>query len=290
MVKIAGQSPRIAKFFRVGELENNISTIICCEISGNGTPLILIPGLGDTVWVWRKIIPFIENKYKVFALEQRGHGRSSSPIGPYKGEDFKNDLYKLIQHNGIESPILIGHGFGGMIALDFTIRYPEIASGIIAISPEIYDKNNSHRIDIQEGMELSFEKDMHGAYKKRKKSRKEPKGMSSQERAEHYHLFLKNDPMGYSSSCYANLELLSIEEKINNISIPTLMIYGELDTKQKESLKISSNFPPNFENIIVDRAGNYVHLDRPESLEHLINEFTTKNNLQFKIKDTGDIQ
>ena len=139
MVKIAGQSPRIAKFFRVGELENNISTIICCEISGNGTPLILIPGLGDTVWVWRKIIPFIENKYKVFALEQRGHGRSSSPIGPYKGEDFKNDLYKLIQHNGIESPILIGHGFGALSSLVY-IEKEKVNSidGVVLISLQNY--------------------------------------------------------------------------------------------------------------------------------------------------------
>jgi len=289
MSKIAGQSPRIAKFFRVGELENKISTVICCEISGNGTPLILIPGLGDTVWVWRKIIPSIENKCQVFALEQRGHGRSSSPIGPYKGEDFQNDLYKLIEHTGIESPILVGHGFGGMIALDFTIRNPKIASGIIAINPEIYTKKKSLHSLLKEEMEFANKKDMHGAYIKKKKNKRIPKGMSSKERAEHHRLFLKNDPMGYFYSCSANLDLLSIEDTIENISIPTLLVHGEFDTNQNQSLATLKNLPSNFENIIVDRAGNYVHLDKPESLEHLINEFIVKNNLQFKVKDSGEI-
>tara|TARA_Y100000588_G_C14278192_1_gene935542 strand:+ start:6991 stop:7863 length:873 start_codon:yes stop_codon:yes gene_type:complete len=290
MAKIAGQSSRIAKFFRVEELKNNISAVICCEISGNGSPIILIPGLGDTVWVWKKLIPYIESKYKVFALEQRGHGRSSSPVGPYKSEDFENDLYKLLEHTGVDSPVIIGHGFGGMIALNFSIRYPEIASGIVAISPEFFIEKDLHRIHIQEGLELAYRKDMHGAYKKRRESKREPKGMSSKERAEHHRLFLKNDSMGYSHSCSANLEILSNNQKIKDLSIPVLLVYGELDIKQKESITISSNLPSNFENIIVDRAGSYVHLDKPESLEHLIYEFIMKNNLQFKVKDTGETQ
>lgn len=288
MAKIAGQSPGIAKFFGVGSEKNKVPTVICCEISGNGTPIILIPGLGDTVWVWRKMIPFLENRHKVFALEQRGHGRSSSPIGPYQAEDFVNDLYKLLEHAEIDSPIIIGHGFGGMIGLNFSIRYPKIASGIISLSPQIYKKEDSLKIDIEEGMKLANRKDMHAAYKIRRKSKREPKGMSSQERAEHHRIFLKNDPMGYSYSCSANLDLSSIEKQLDNISIPVLLVYGELDTKEKQT--ISNNFPSNFEKIIVSGAGNYVHLDKPESIEHLIYDFTAKHNLQFNIKDIGENQ
>ena len=122
----------------------------------------------------------------------------------------------------------------------------------------------------------------------RRKSKREPKGMSSQERAEHHRIFLKNDPMGYSYSCSANLDLSSIEKQLDNISIPVLLVYGELDTKEKQT--ISNNFPSNFEKIIVSGAGNYVHLDKPESIEHLIYDFTAKHNLQFNIKDIGENQ
>jgi len=230
----------------------------------------------------------LKNKHKVFALEQRGHGRSSSPVGPYQVENFEDDLYKLIERAEIDSPVIIGHSFGGIVALHFSMKYPKIASALIAISPYIYKKEDPLKMDIKEGMELALEKDMQAAYKKRRKSKREPKGMSSQERAEHHRLFLKNDPMGYSYSCSANLDLPSMEEQIVNISIPVLLVYGELDTKKNQSIPISKNSSPNFENIIVDGAGNFVHLDKPESVEHLIYNFTAKHNLQFNVKETGE--
>ena len=67
------------------------------------------------------------------AMDQRGHGQSAKPDHGYDFSSVGNDLMGLIEAKGLEQPILVGHSWGGDVALEFAVAYPGVARGICLI-------------------------------------------------------------------------------------------------------------------------------------------------------------
>jgi proline iminopeptidase len=70
---------------------------------------------------------------RVILYDQRGSGRSDRQIDlkSISMDRFVDDLHQLTEHLGLREIILFGHSFGGALALEFTLRYPSFARGII---------------------------------------------------------------------------------------------------------------------------------------------------------------
>ncbi|MBD3254523.1 MAG: alpha/beta fold hydrolase [Candidatus Lokiarchaeota archaeon] len=112
---------------------DDIETYYICK--GEGKPLVLICGLGSQLTSWNFLIPFLKEKMKVIALDNRGTGKSSRPNYPYRMELFVQDIYKLLQHLEITEKIhLCGISMGGMIAQNFTLKYPKKVKTLILIA------------------------------------------------------------------------------------------------------------------------------------------------------------
>ena len=97
---------------------------------GSGRSLVLLHGLASTCHIWDLVAPILSEDYYVVALDQRGHGESAKPEGGYDFASVANDLLGFIQGKGLDRPIIVGHSWGGDVALEFSVAYPSAASGL----------------------------------------------------------------------------------------------------------------------------------------------------------------
>lgn len=91
-------------------------TAIAVTLSGEGPPLILIPGLGSTRRVYAPIVPALERHHRVVVYDPRGVGDSDVPPGPYPMERLAADCVAVAAWAGAERFDLFGASMGGMVA------------------------------------------------------------------------------------------------------------------------------------------------------------------------------
>ena len=98
---------------------------------GRGSDVVLIHGLFCNIafW-WFRVAPKLAERYRVTALDLRGHGFSAMPNGGYRAVDLSEDVAALMQHLGIARAHLIAHSFGGAVALALAAAHPEMVTRI----------------------------------------------------------------------------------------------------------------------------------------------------------------
>lgn len=92
---------------------------------GQGKPLIMLHGNGESCDYFEHQIPCFSKEYRVIALDTRGHGQSPRGEKPFTIKQFAEDLHDFMDEKGIEKAILLGFSDGGNIALTFALKYPE---------------------------------------------------------------------------------------------------------------------------------------------------------------------
>jgi len=92
---------------------------------GQGQPLILLHGNGESLDYFEHQIPFFAKAYRVIAVDTRGHGKSPRGDKPFTIKQFAEDLKAFMDSKGIDKAILLGFSDGGNIALTFALKYPE---------------------------------------------------------------------------------------------------------------------------------------------------------------------
>ena len=98
---------------------------------GQGNPLILLHGNGESCDYFEHQITCFCHDYRVIALDMRGHGQSPRGGKPFTIKQFAEDLYDFMDEKGIEKAILLGFSDGGNIALEFALKYPERVEKLI---------------------------------------------------------------------------------------------------------------------------------------------------------------
>ena len=98
---------------------------------GQGQPLILLHGNGESCDYFEHQIPCFSSGYRVIAIDTRGHGKSPRGEKPFTIKQFAEDLHDFMDEKGIEKAILLGFSDGGNIALTFALKYPERVEKLI---------------------------------------------------------------------------------------------------------------------------------------------------------------
>jgi pimeloyl-ACP methyl ester carboxylesterase len=96
------------------------------EISGEGTPLVMIMGLGaNSEWWNEEIINRLNDSFKVMILDNRGTGRSDDPGVEFSIKDLAEDVINLMDKVNIPKAHILGISMGGMIAQELALNFPE---------------------------------------------------------------------------------------------------------------------------------------------------------------------
>ena len=105
---------------------------------GSGPDLVMLHGLSGNLAVWHlRMVPLLQEHFRVTTYDLRGHGNSSMPPSGYTTRNMATDLRALLDELGIAQADIVGHSFGADIALHFALIHPDRARRLALIEPGI---------------------------------------------------------------------------------------------------------------------------------------------------------
>ncbi|OBH12876.1 alpha/beta fold hydrolase [Mycobacterium sp. E1747] len=104
------------------------------RVAGSGPALLLIHGVGDKSTAWEPVHAKLAQRFTVIAPDLLGHGESDKPRADYSLAAFANGMRDLLAALDIDRVTLVGHSFGGGVAMQFAYQYPELVERIVLVS------------------------------------------------------------------------------------------------------------------------------------------------------------
>ncbi|WP_346386871.1 alpha/beta fold hydrolase [Nocardioides sp.] len=101
---------------------------------GQGPAVLLLHGLGCDHTTWEPIIDTLARRYTVIAPDLLGHGLSSKPRADYSVGGYANGMRDLLTVLGVDKVTVIGHSFGGGVAMQFAYQFPERTERMMLVS------------------------------------------------------------------------------------------------------------------------------------------------------------
>ena len=106
------------------------------DYGGAGQPLILVHGgPGPNLTSWDSFAPRLAGQFRAVAYDQRGHGQSDS-AEDYSYSVLSGDIQAIIEALALHNPIVVGHSWGGWIALNYAAQYSSCA-GVVCVDGPI---------------------------------------------------------------------------------------------------------------------------------------------------------
>lgn len=101
---------------------------------GGDTNLVLLHPSSGYGRMWELTANHLDQRFSVYAPDQRGHGDSGRPDGEYSAEEYAKELRAIVDKWGLKRVVVGGHSLGGRVALIFAAWYPEITAGLIMVA------------------------------------------------------------------------------------------------------------------------------------------------------------
>jgi len=122
------------------ELQHNTGKIKLNYIEGpsNGRPLVLIPAQMGTWESYHKVLVPLSKYFHVFAIDVRGHGKSSWTPGDYSWRSIGEDMRSFLEDVVKRPAIIAGNSSGGVIALWCGANLPELVAGVVLEDAPIF--------------------------------------------------------------------------------------------------------------------------------------------------------
>ncbi|HYM63701.1 MAG TPA: alpha/beta hydrolase [Gaiellaceae bacterium] len=105
--------------------------LACRDFGGHGSPVLLLHGLAGHAGEWAETASWLTWRARVYALDQRGHGRSERRPGDVSRASHVADVIALVESVGSPGAILIGQSLGGQTALLTAARRPDLVKGLV---------------------------------------------------------------------------------------------------------------------------------------------------------------
>jgi non-heme chloroperoxidase len=115
---------------------------------GNGRPVVLLAGLGNTAHVFDQFAPQLTSAYHVYGITRRGFGESSAPESGYLSDSLADDVLAVLDSLAIQRPVLIGHSIAGQELSSIASRHPDKVAGLVYLEAgyqfAFYDSGEVH--------------------------------------------------------------------------------------------------------------------------------------------------
>ena len=256
------------------------------EMSGAGAPLLLLHGFTGSVETWEPFRTRFENAFRVAALDLPGHGGSSAPSEAkrYSLPRFADDIARVLDALRMERVALLGYSLGGRAALHFAVMRPDRISALIleSASPGIADeKLRQERRQSDEELAEFIEREGITAFVDRWESLslwETQRSLSDEARSKLRRQRLANDVSGLANSLRGAGSAAhgSLERRLGEINVPTLLIAGALDTKYAGIARQMEQSMPDARALIVPEAGHAVHLEQPDAFASAVLDFLSE--------------
>lgn len=243
--------------------------------SGSGTPVLMVHGITTYSFIWRKLVPLLEDDYDLVRVDLLGCG--SSDMSADYDLSLKNHAALLIEFMnqlGLEKVHLVGHDIGGGIVQIMGINHPERFHSIVMMNPVGYDywpvqPITSMRTPVFRQLAMAaFDR---GYYKSIVRKATFRNSTYTDELNE---LFWSNfdNPRSKKSflrfaKCLNNNDLMEISDQLKHIDLPVMILRAEKDVFLSSGItsRLNEDIPGSTLKII-PKSGHYIQEDAPEEI------------------------
>ena len=259
------------KFITVGR--NNIRYL---EEGNSEINLILMHGLGGYAERWTNLIPLLSKKFHIFAPDLIGYGQSDKPSEDYTPELFVKFVFDFIESLGIKKTFMIGTSLGGQIVAECASTQSSIIEKIILISPAGIMRKSTPTLDAYTMAALYPTKEsVKNAYQMMIGPGKQVSEISIERFVTH--MSRPNAKMVFLSTLLGLKNAPDLYEKLERITIPTLLIWGKED--KLIPFEYSQQFVSHIKNckfISMEGCGHSPYVEEPEKLSEFIIKFLSQ--------------
>ncbi len=265
-----------------------------CTEEGQGLPLLVHhggPGLDHTV-IAPHLGPLAQHLCLI-CYDHRGSGRSARPHGqdPYHIDRFVADIEGVAIGLGLERFALLGHSFGGIVALRFALAHPDVLSHLILVcsptSHHFIDEVESALpdcLDAEALSELSALQESEPSDYVMRRSLELLAPIYFRDPGHVSELGLDSVQFGpQTQAVWDSLEGFDLRPRLGEIKVPTLVIAGGHDRSvTPEQAREAADALPQGKLLVMEGSGHYPFVEEPEPFLSAVLEF-----LGFKVKKRG---
>ena len=111
----------------------------------SGTPVIMLHGYTDSWFSFSSVLPLLDKKYRIYILDQRGHGDSDRPVGGYAMQQFAGDVLAFMDAMNLKQATIVGHSMGSFVAQHVASEAPERVNKLVLVASATSVRNNTVR-------------------------------------------------------------------------------------------------------------------------------------------------
>ena len=211
---------------------------------GSGEPLILLHGNGEESTYFEHQIAFFQDRYRVIAVDSRGHGSTPRGTAPLTLNQFANDLQTFMDEHNIDSAHILGFSDGANVAMLFALAHPTRVKSLILNGGNLF-----------------------------------PEGLTEQTRREIDEEF----EQAVATNDESQLELLRlmIDEphidpaQLGELRMPTLVVAGTDDMIEEAHTRLIAESIPN-EQLAIIEGTHFLAFENPDAFNRVVSEFLAK--------------
>lgn len=213
--------------------------------------LLILHGWGHSSKNWETVISLLDKNYRYIALDLPSFGNTQNLPSPSGVPEYTTFTHQFISKLNLKSVSLLGHSFGGQIAVDFSLKYPKMVEQLILLSPTCI-RQPSPKTKLLSSIKKIFP--FAGRFGQ---------------------LFHSSD---YTNSSPIQKKVLStiltqdFSNKLVDIIPNTHVIWGSEDKEIPYSGKVIAESVPNSQLHIIYSSGHNPHVTHPQKLTSIINE------------------
>ncbi len=252
--------------------------------SSNGSPTILLSGLSATSDIWFNQISALAKNHSVITMDNRGCGRSAMPDDPYTMEIFADDVAAILDAEKIDKITIVGASMGGMIAQEFFHKYPDKVEKLILCCTGVGPGDSECVLPEPEALDV-VGRDIPN-------SPEEVEQLIKDVVACYFHpSFQENNPEIIKMAIKQKLETpqpdyahkhqltacfnkINFSERLNKITVPTLIIHGEDDKVWPlANAQLLADRIPNSRLEVLKETATMLNIERAEEFNKLVLDF-----------------
>lgn len=248
--------------------------------SGDGPPLVLLHTIRTQLDYFEKLVPELKGRYRVYALDLPGHGRSGIQPGDYTEAYLRKAVSEFITKLDLRNVTLVGESIGGVLAITVSVDQADRVKRVVSLNP--YDYGES----FGGGIRRSASGWMVGMFKVFGSYTFEPRFVTAAVLRGGFHdptrlpeELLDEFSRTGSRDGYRAVEFsvfkhwttwLEARQLYSKVTVPVTLIYGSEDWSRPEERARNREAIPGSELFTIDQAGHFTALEKPAEVATLI--------------------